>query len=185
MAMDHTRRIGSIVSFDVNIRPVLWTSLVDMRDTMAQAVERVDILKVSTEEAEFISEQRSSPTDPLERSWLNTLGEALLARGPGLVIITLGAHGALLLTARHRIEVSPLSVRPVDTTGAGDAFMGALLYTLAQHGCNTPSDLQALSAPDLRTLGSFANQVAGLSVTRYGGISSFPYLHEVSGFSAT
>ncbi|MDQ6659730.1 MAG: carbohydrate kinase [Chloroflexota bacterium] len=180
VAMDHTRSVGGIVSFDVNIRPSLWASRADIRDTMTKAVERTDILKLSAEEAEFIVEQSSSPTEPFERSWLDRVGEMLLERGPRLVIITLGAHGALLLTAKHRVEVPALSVRPVDTTGAGDAFMGAVLYTLAQQGCNAPSDLQAFSAQDLNNLGSFASQVAGLSVTRFGGIPSFPYMNEVS-----
>jgi hypothetical protein len=49
-----------------------------------------------------------------------------------------------------------------------------------QQGCNTPADLQALSEHDLSNLGSFANQVAGLSITRYGGISSFPFMYEVN-----
>ena len=184
-AMDHTRRIGSIVSFDVNVRPALWASRTDIRDTIVKAVERADILKLSADEAEFIGEQSSSPSEPLEKSWLNTLGEALLERGPRLVIITLGANGALLLTARYRVEVPPLPVRPVDTTGAGDAFMGAVLYTLVQQGCNTPSDLLSLSEHDLSNLGSFANQVAGFSTTRYGGISSFPFMHELNGFSTS
>jgi fructokinase len=182
-AMDHTRQIGSIVSFDVNVRPALWASRAAIRETIIKAVERADILKLSVDEAEFVGEQSSSPSEPLERSGLNTLGEALLKRGPRLVIITLGANGALLLTARHRVEIPPLPVRPVDTTGAGDAFIGAILYTLVQQGCNTPADLQALSEHDLSNLGSFANQVAGLSVTRYGGISSFPFMYEVNDFS--
>jgi fructokinase len=101
------------------------------------------------------------------------------------VIITLGAYGALLLTEKHRVEIPQLPVRPVDTTGAGDAFMGAILYQLAQQGYNAPSDLASLSEHDLSHLGSFANRVAALSVTRYGGISSFPFMHEVNGFSAT
>ena len=62
---------------------------------------------------------------------------------------------------------------------------GAILYKLVQQGCNAPSDLESLSEHDLSNLGSFANVVAGLSVTRYGGISSFPFIYEVSGFSAT
>lgn len=184
-AMDHTRQVGSIVSFDVNIRSTLWTSPVIIQETIAKALERADILKLSAEEAEFISEPGNSPSKPLEKSKLKTLGEAILERGPRLVIITLGAHGALLLTAKHKVEVPPLPVRPVDTTGAGDAFIGAVLYTLVQQGCHTPSDLLSLSEHDLNNLGSFANQVAGLSTTRYGGISSFPYLHEISGFSAS
>jgi hypothetical protein len=56
---------------------------------------------------------------------------------------------------------------------------------LVQQGCQTPSDLQSLSEHDLSDLGSFANQVAGLSVTRYGGISSFPFMREVISFSAS
>ncbi|MEO8972894.1 MAG: carbohydrate kinase [Ktedonobacteraceae bacterium] len=182
-AMEHTRQAGSIVSFDVNVRPTLWTSPAEIRDTLAIGVERTDILKLSVEEDEFVSEQSSSLKEPLlEGDRLNRLGDALLEKGPRLVIITLGAHGALLLTARHRVKIPPLQVRSVDTTGAGDAFMGAVLYSLVQQGCYVPSDLEAMSEHDLSNLGSFANAVAGLSVTRYGGISSFPFMHEVMAF---
>lgn len=187
-AIDQTRKVGSIVSFDVNIRPSLWASFADIRATIPKAVEHADILKLSAEELEFLGERHSSPTEPLkpfERNGLSTLGEALLERGPRLVIITLGAEGALLLTNKHRVEIPSLSVRAVDTTGAGDAFMGAFLYQVVQQGCHSPSDLQALSAQDLTMMGNFANQIAGLSVTRYGGISSFPFMHEIKGFSAT
>jgi fructokinase len=183
-AMDHTRQVGSIVSFDVNVRPALWASHAAIRETIARAVERTDILKLSFDEAEFVSEQNISPPELPERGWLKTFGESLLEKGPRLVIITLGARGAMLLTARHLVVLPQLPVRPVDTTGAGDAFIAAVLYTLVQQGCNTPSDLLSLSERDLNNLGSIANQIAGLSTTRYGGISSFPYMREVSGFSA-
>ncbi|MBV9230620.1 MAG: carbohydrate kinase [Chloroflexi bacterium] len=184
-AIEHTRHIGSIVSFDVNVRPALWESPADIRGTLAKVAKGVDILKLSADEVEFIREQSGLPTEPLlERDRLNKVGEALLEKGPRLVIITLGAHGALLLTDKHRVEVPSLPIRPVDTTGAGDAFMGAVLYQLVQQGCSTPADLQALSKLELNNLGSFANQVAGLSVTRYGGISSFPFMREVKGFPA-
>ncbi len=182
-AMDFTRRVGSMVSLDVNVRPALWASSSDIRGTLAKAVERADILKLSAEEAAFVSEQSSLPKDPHERSWLNMLGEALLEKGPRLVIITLGANGALLLTANHRVEEPARSVRPIDTTGAGDAFIGAALYKLVQQGCTTPSDLLSLSENDLSNLGNFAAFVAGLSVTSYGGISSFPFIFDVNDFS--
>jgi fructokinase len=182
-AMEHTRQVGSIVSFDVNVRPTLWASPAEIRDTLALGIKRTDILKLSVEEDEFVSEQRSSLHEPLlEGDRLYRLGDTLLEQGPHLVIITLGAHGALLLTARHRIKIPPLQVRSVDTTGAGDAFMGAVLHSLVQQGCYVPADLEAMSEHDLSNLGSFANTVAGLSVTRYGGISSFPFMHEVMAF---
>jgi fructokinase len=182
-AMDYTRRVGSIVSLDVNVRPALWVSHAEIHTMLAKAIQRTDILKLSAEEAAFVSEQGSLPRNPHDRSWLNTLGETLLERGPHLVIITLGAEGALLLTANHRVEVPARPVRPLDTTGAGDAFMGAALYTLVQQGCTTPSDLLALIENDLSNLGNFASFVAGLSVTSYGGISSFPFIYEVNDFS--
>lgn len=178
-AIDYTRQVGSIVSLDVNIRPMLWASPATIRDTIAKGVERADILKLSLDESEFVSEPGSSPIE------LDRLAVSLLERGPRLVIITTGANGALLQTATQRVEVRQLPVRPVDTTGAGDAFIGAVLYKLVQQGCAMPTDLQKLTERDLSDLGSFANQVAGLSVTRYGGIPSFPFMHEISGGSAT
>jgi fructokinase len=183
-AMDYTRRIGSIVSFDVNIRPSLWDSQASIRDTIAKGVELADIVKLSVDEVEFVVDQISPPSNPPESGWLITLGETLLQKGPRLVIITSGANGALLMTASQRVEIRPLPVRPVDTTGAGDAFIGAVLFTLNQQECSTPSDLQGLTERDLSTVGNFANSVAGLSVTRYGGISSFPFMHDVNGLSA-
>jgi len=107
------------------------------------------------------------------------LGAALLAQGPRLVIITLGAEGAFLMTAHEQVEVYATPVQAVDTTGAGDAFMGAILNGLVEQGCSTPADLSQLSEDELRNLGSFANRVAGLSCTRFGGISSLPFINEV------
>lgn len=182
-AMNYTRKVGSIVSLDVNVRPALWSSHSDIHNTLAQAIERTDILKLSAEEAAFMSEQGNLPKNPYERSWLKSLGEALLERGPRLVMITLGAEGALLLTAHHQVEVPAWPVRPLDTTGAGDAFMGAVLYKVVQEGYVTPADLVSLSEDNLNNLGNFASFVAGLSVTSYGGISSFPFIYEINDFS--
>jgi fructokinase len=183
-AIEHTRQIGAIVSCDVNIRPTLRLSPTAIRDTMAKIVQHIDIFKLSAEDAEFMVADGSLPMGHPDRDWLNPLGEALVQQGPALVIITLGAQGALVFTARHQVEVPALSISPVDTTGAGDAFMGAVLYKLAQQGCNAPSDLQNLSEQDLSSLGKFANQVAGLSCTRYGGIASLSFIHEVNDLSA-
>ncbi len=179
-AMDYTRKVGSIVSLDVNVRPSLWSSHSEIHNVLAKAIQRADILKLSAEEAAFVVEQSSSPDDPHDRSWLKFLGEALLARGPRLVMITLGAEGALLFTARHQVEVPARPVRPLDTTGAGDAFMGAALYKLVQEGYVKPADLLSLSENNLNDLGNFASFVAGLSVTSYGGISSFPFIYDVN-----
>ena len=180
-AIDYTQRTGSIVSFDANIRPAFWTSDIAIRETLAQVVARTDLLKFSAEEAHFLGESEQASLEDLDRSWLHKLGKRLLEQGPRLVIITLGSQGAILMTAKHEVEVPAFPVRPIDTTGAGDAFMGAVLFTLMQQGCNSPVALSELSESDLNHLGGFANKAAGLSTTRYGGIISLPYMEEVEG----
>lgn len=59
---------------------------------------------------------------------------ALVARGVANVVVTQGARGALLVTRDGETRIEPLSVTPVDTTGAGDAFCGVLSARLAVAG---------------------------------------------------
>jgi len=181
-AIDYTRQAGSIVSFDVNVRPAFWSSDEALRETLAEVIERTDILKLSSEEAHFLDTSGHAPLQHIERDWLNRLGDALLEKGPRLVAITLGSQGALLMTQKHRVEVEAVPVRAIDTTGAGDAFMGAMLYTLIQQGCDSPAALSEISEDDLSRLGSFASKAAGLCCTRLGGIAALPSLAEVNSF---
>lgn len=179
-AIEHTRHLGSLVSCDINLRPTLWDSFSTMHHTITKLVEQIDILKLSREEAELLnSGEECLTSDPLDLNELKSFGRTLLEQGPSLVIITLGADGTLLQTKQHQVAVPASPVPAVDTTGAGDAFMGTILYQLVQQGLSTPTDLLALSEHDLSKLGSLANLVAGLSCTRYGVISSLPYIDEV------
>jgi fructokinase len=178
-AMRHTRSQGNIVSFDANIRPAFWTTQSEIQETMAEVVALTDILKCSLEEAHFLDASLQVPLELDDQEGVQKLGQTLLAKGPQLVIITLGSQGAILMTDKQVVEVHAAPVKVVDTTGAGDAFMGAVLHTLIEIGCQTPSDIAQLSSDDLYRLGLFANTVAGISCTRYGGILSLPYIDEV------
>lgn len=177
--MTHTRRLGCIVSFDANVRPALWASEADMRASIKQVIKLCDVLKFSSEEIAYLDDQQDVLPERPDIQQLSTLGASLLAQGPSLVIITLGPEGAFLMTPHKQIEVPAVPVQPVDTTGAGDAFMGAILHSLVQQGCSTPADLLQLSEDQLNHLGRFANRVAALSCTRFGGISSLPFINEV------
>src|SRR5258708_23298468 len=92
LAIDLSRQVRSLVSFDVNVRPALWTSHAAIRDTLAQVVQRTDILKFSADETAFLSAQERSSTEPLATNELNALGAALLGKGPALMILTARAH---------------------------------------------------------------------------------------------
>ncbi|MBW3085023.1 Ribokinase [Austwickia sp. TVS 96-490-7B] len=89
----------------------------------------------------------------------------LVDAGVASVVMTLGSHGALLLTAAAReagpVNVPAESVTVVDTTGAGDAFVGALVASLAAGG-------------DLVEAARRATRFAALSVTREGAQDSYP-----------
>ena len=93
--------------------------------------------------------------------------EIFLKRGVGNVILTLGAHGALVKNSRLTRHVPAVDGGPVlETTGAGDAFNGGLAVALAE-------GLDIVSAT------RFGCAVAGISVTRHGTAPSMPSRQEV------
>lgn len=121
--------------------------------TPLAGLSTVDTLVVNEHEARRLA----GSTDP----------RRVLDLGPRSVVITLGAKGAVLADPSGVHEVGAPKVEPVDTTGAGDAFTGALAVGLA-------------SGHDLRTAAELAVRVAAISVTRRGAQPSYPTLAEVS-----
>jgi ribokinase len=98
--------------------------------------------------------------------------KALLARGVGTVILTLGAQGALIKDRRITQHVPAVDGGPVlETTGAGDAFNGGLAVALAE-------GLDVVSAT------RFGCAAAGISVTRHGTAPSMPRRSEVNALLA-
>lgn len=108
-----------------------------------------------------------SETELLTGQSIGNLDEAasaarlLLARGAGTVILTLGERGSLLVTAETCLHVPATPVQALDTTGAGDAFIGSLAYFLAAG--------KSLSEAMRR-----ANYIAAVSVQSSGTQTSFP-----------
>jgi ribokinase len=90
-----------------------------------------------------------------------TAARVLLQRGAGKVILTLGERGSLLVTADECTLVPATPVKALDTTGAGDAFVGSLAYFLA--------DDKPLTEAMRR-----ANYIAAISVQSSGTQTSFP-----------
>ena len=103
-------------------------------------------------------------TDDLEGG-----SRALLSRGPRAVVVTLGEKGALVTTEEDSFVVPAPRVRAVDTTGAGDAFNGALAVALTEG--------EPLSAAV-----KFANYAGALAVTKYEVIPALPTRRELEDF---
>lgn len=93
-------------------------------------------------------------------------GDALLKRGPKFVIITLGRHGACVVTREGCFHVASLPVTPIDTTAAGDTFCGALAAALVE-------------GQSLSDAVRFATAAAAISVTRLGAQPSIPQRSDI------
>ncbi|HEX2921800.1 MAG TPA: ribokinase [Bacteroidales bacterium] len=90
----------------------------------------------------------------------------LRSKGAQHVVITLGEHGAYLLSGSISMLIPGINVKAVDTTAAGDIFNGAMAVALAE-------------GKDILTAINFANVAASISVTRMGAQASAPFKHEV------
>ncbi|WP_144172160.1 ribokinase [Pseudomonas sp. Kh13] len=122
----------------------------------------IDYLTPNESEAEALTGVAVTDLDAARRA-----GERLLQLGAGKVIITLGAQGALLVTAKgHQHFPAPL-VQPLDTTAAGDTFIGGFAAGL----------VRGLEEGDAI---AFGQRAAALSVTRAGAQPSIPYLAELT-----
>lgn len=112
---------GAMISYDPNYRPFLWDSAERAREALLAALPLADIVKVSEEEMELLTGEVQ----------LAAGADALASRGAALVLVTLGPRGAYYRAAAGRGLLPACEVDTVDTTGAGDAFLGALLSCLA------------------------------------------------------
>ena len=115
-----------------------------------------DIFCPNESETELLT---GMPVETLEEA--ETAARVLIRRGAGTVILTLGERGSLLVTASTTEHVAVESVKALDTTGAGDAFVGSLAYFLA------------LGKPLTEAM-KRANRIAAISVQSSGTQTSFP-----------
>lgn len=122
-------------------------------DVGQQTLAALDVLLVNEHEAAWLL---GTDTDPAK----------LLDLGPRAAVVTRGARGALVVSASGCTELAAPAVEAVDTTGAGDAFAGALAAALA-------------AGADLETAARRAVGVAAISVTRAGAQPSYPSAAEL------
>lgn len=149
---EHGRRL---VMLDPNIRPILTTDP-QYRPRLDSLISQSTIVKASDADLDWLF-------PGLDRM---AAARALLARGPKMVVVTLGAKGAVGMTASAEVRVPAPAVRVVDTIGAGDAFGAALLAWLHDHG-RLSRDLR-LDREELRAALEFACLVASITCTRPG-----------------
>jgi ribokinase len=135
-----------------------------VRRLPASVLELIDVLTPNETEARVLA-----GCEPDSRIEAEEVARELVRRGLKQIVMTLGEKGALLVTSSACVRFAAISVKAVDTTGAGDAFNAGLATALAQRA-------------SLEEAVRLAVVVAGMAVTKEGVIPSLPRRDEVRQF---
>lgn len=162
---DEATSKGAFISFDPNYRDTLIAP-----DELASYLEKVrsfiaiaDFVKLSEEELTLITGETE----------VSRGAQKICALGAKYVAVTLGKYGTYLQNSKAQQVVSSIAIKQVDSTGAGDAFTGGLLYQIQKAGT------AELSFAKLLDFLEVANVVGALTCTKYGAIPALPSLEEV------
>ncbi|XP_014494566.1 fructokinase-2-like [Vigna radiata var. radiata] len=158
-AMEVAREAGCLLSYDPNLRLPLWPSPEEARQQILSIWEKADVIKVSDVELEFLTGSNKIDDESALSLWHPNLK---------LLLVTLGEHGSRYYTKNFHGSVDAFHVNTVDTTGAGDSFVGALL-------CKIVDDQSILEdEAKLREVLKFANACGAITTTKKGAIPALP-----------
>jgi fructokinase len=173
--IDNFQKVGGIVSFDPNVRLPLWPDKESCRRTILGFLPLADIVKVSDEELFFITNIEG------EREAINSL----FVGNVKVVVYTKGKDGAIIyLKNGEQFEDKGFKVTVSDTTGAGDAFIGGLLYQLLSIDISSENLCQKVSEHHQQLL-TFANASGALTASVKGAIQAAPGKQHIMNFIAT
>lgn len=167
-AMELAKAAGCVISFDPNLRPPLWRDLEEARSRIQTAIAAADLVKISDDEVLFLTGE-----DNVDAG-MNQLRSAFPAVR---FAVTCGPQGAIVDTDSGRVRIPSLPVAAVDTTAAGDAFLGALLYRVTR---NAKALLQVIRDDELFVDAvTFATVAGALTTTKQGAMDALPTLPEI------
>lgn len=162
-AVDSIHAAGGWVSFDPNLRDDIWTDKGEMHRWVNQACVWADVIKLSLDELHVLTGEKD-----IDRA----VAHFCAAFTPSLLVITLGSDGVIV---RHRGATTHFpapSVKVVDSTGAGDAFVAGLLTGLMQ-------EEQLFNIANLKRVMAVAQQCGALATTAKGAMTALPYLNQL------
>ncbi len=146
------------VSLDPNIRVSLTGDMAVFREHFEGLCASAALIKASSEDLHYLYPCADLKTVALRWKGL----------GASTVVITDGPNGASAWNAAGHAFVATAPVKVVDTVGAGDSFMAALLAALAERGLLHREKLAQTSAETMRAMLAFANSAAGITCRRRG-----------------
>lgn len=165
-AVKKAKENGAVISYDPNYRASLWKSENEAVKHMRSMIAYTDVMKISDEETVLLTG---------EKDYEKAAG-ILLEQGVKLAAVTLGKAGAYVRTRDGGKTVKGFKNKALDATGAGDAFWGGFLYSLAK----TKKSPATVSLDEAAYFADFGNAVASICVEGYGAISAMPTLGQVT-----
>lgn len=166
---------GAIVSVDANLRPNLWPGGRVDGARVTALLDGAQVLKLSREELDALR------GDVPEDRWM----EGRMAAGAELLVITDGEAPVVAVTGRGRLEVAPPKVKAVDTTAAGDSFVGGLIAALVEAGLTRETlGGWVADAALLRGALELACRCGAFTATRPGAYAALPRREDLAAFRA-
>ena len=172
--MAQLRENGTFISFDPNFRDALWAEReADYLMAVKECVSLADFVKMSEQEyAQF-------------KQYLAGLNLQVTDVSKAVFAVTLGEHGTKLILGKWEQIVPSIEVESVDTTGAGDAFVGGVLYQLVDDNAQEirkqlimmradGASVEAETWQQLIEIVRFANGVGALTCTQIGAMDALP-----------
>lgn len=165
-AINIAKKEGAKISFDPNLRPPLWRSLDEAKEQVLYGLEHCDILKISDNEIQWLTEE-ASYSDGVK--WIRERYQI------PLILVSMGKEGSRAYYNGMMVEVKPFLLKnTIETTGAGDTFCGCVLHYICKYG------LEGLTEENLEEMLTFANSAASLITTRKGALRVMPKLVEIN-----
>lgn len=162
---------GAVVSIDLNLRPALWPSGEDPTPRLWEALAEADLVKLSREELEYLARPLGGEEAVMARLWQHRAQ---------LLVITDGSRPIQWYTRSARGRVETFQVTALDTTAAGDAFVGGLLFHITRQSSPRDGFADLISNDDSIVAAiRFAAAVGALAVTRKGAFAAMPTIGEV------
>jgi fructokinase len=163
----HEARVKNIfVSFDPNYRHLLFPN--DTENFIAQSwyfLKNCDFFKLSDEEALLITKAIT----------IADAAAILLEKTTANFAITIGAEGTLFGHNNTTTIISSIKISPIDTTGAGDAFVGALLFQLSK---KSTIEIESLSLAQWTNIITNANKAGARTCEYLGAMEAFKHLNK-------
>ncbi|KAI3522261.1 hypothetical protein L1887_11762 [Cichorium endivia] len=158
-AMKNAKQAGVLLSYDPNVRLPLWPSPEAAREGIKSIWNEADFIKVSDDEVEFLTQKKASDEEAVKSLWHD---------GLKLMVVTDGEKGCRYYTKSFKGRVPGYSVKTIDTTGAGDSFVGSLLVSMSKDTSIFTDEAK------LKQALAFSNACGAICTTKKGAIPALP-----------